>query len=154
MDYIPWIRSYVGNQEIILNFSGGIITNQKNEILLQLRSDKKLWGLPGGAVEKGESVEHTAIREILEETDLQVEITSLLGIYSRYFDTYPNGDKAQTITTMFIFETIEIEGSHSAWNTETLDLRFFSRDNLPEIANQQHKDAIQDYFSGKLGFYR
>lgn len=29
MDYIPWIRSYVGNQEIILNFSGGIITNQK-----------------------------------------------------------------------------------------------------------------------------
>lgn len=70
MDYIRWIRSYVGNQEIILNFSGGILTNQNNEILLQLRSDKKLWGLPGGAIEKGESVERAAIREVLEETGI------------------------------------------------------------------------------------
>lgn len=152
MDYIRWIRSYVGNQEIILNFSGGILTNQNNEILLQLRSDKKLWGLPGGAIEKGESVERAAIREVLEETGIQVKITALLGIYSNYFDTYPNGDKAQTITTMFIFETIE--SSISIHNAETLDLRFFSRDNLPEIANQQHEDAIRDYFSGKTGFYR
>lgn len=152
MDYIRWIRSYVGNQEIVLNFSGGIVTNQNNEILLQLRSDKKLWGLPGGAIEKGESVERAAIREVLEETGIQVKITALLGIYSNYFDTYPNGDKAQTITTMFIFETIE--GSISIHNAETLDLRFFSRDNLPEIANQQHEDAIRDYFSGALGFYR
>lgn len=152
MDYIRWIRSYVGNQEIILNFSGGILTNQNNEILLQLRSDKKLWGLPGGAVEKGESVERAAIREVLEETGIQVKITALLGIYSNYFDIYPNGDKAQTITTMFIFEAIE--GSLSIDNTETLDLRFFSRDNLPEIANQQHEDAIRDYFTEEIGYYR
>lgn len=152
MDYIHWIRSYIGNQEIILNFSGGIVTNQNNEILLQLRSDKKLWGLPGGAIEKGESVERAAIREVLEETGLQVKVTELLGIYSNYFDTYPNGDKAQTITTMFIFETIE--GSISFDHIETLDLRFFSRDNLPEIVNQQHEDAIKDYFSGEIGFYR
>lgn len=142
MDYIRWIRSYVGNQEIILNFSGGILTNQNNEILLQLRSDKKLWGLPGGTIEKGESVERAAIREVLEETGIQVKITALLGIYSNYFDTYPNGDKAQTITTMFIFETIE--SSISIDHAETLDLRFFSRDNLPEIANQQH-----DIFQGR-----
>ncbi|AEB30873.1 putative NTP pyrophosphohydrolase [Carnobacterium sp. 17-4] len=152
MDYIPWIRNYIGNQEIILNFSGGIITNQKKEILLQLRSDKKLWGLPGGAVEKGESVEQTAIREVLEETALHVEVVALLGVYSNYFDTYPNGDKAQTITTMFIFKLVE--GNLSLENSETLDLGFFSRTNLPEIANQQHRDAIKDYFSGDLGFYR
>ena len=152
MDYIPWIRNYIGNHEIILNFSGGIITNQKNEILLQLRSDKKLWGLPGGAVEKGESVEQTAIREVLEETALHVKVVSLLGVYSNYFDTYPNGDKAQTITTMFIFKLVE--GNLSIENSETLDLRFFSKTNLPEIANQQHRDAIKDYFSGELGFYR
>lgn len=152
MDYIPWIRSYIGNQEIILNFSGGIVTNQKNEILLQLRSDKKMWGLPGGAVEKGESVEQTAIREVLEETSLRVKVVSLLGVYSNYFDAYPNGDKAQTITTMFVFKLVE--GNLSLGNSETLDLGFFSKTNLPEIANQQHRDAIKDYFSGKLGFYR
>lgn len=152
MDYISWIRSYIGNQEIILNFSGGIVTNQKNEVLLQLRSDKNLWGLPGGAVEKGETVEQAAVREVLEETGLHVKVVSLLGIYSNYFDTYTNGDKAQTITTMFIFKLVE--GNLSIENSETLDLEFFSKTNLPEIANQQHKDAIKDYFSGELGFYR
>ena len=152
MDYISWIRSYIGSQEIILNFSGGIVTNQKNEVLLQLRSDKNLWGLPGGAVEKGETVEQAAVREVLEETGLHVKVVSLLGVYSNYFDTYPNGDKAQTITTMFIFKLVE--GNLSIENSETLDLGFFSKTNLPEIANQQHKDTIKDYFSGELGFYR
>ncbi|WP_313467084.1 NUDIX hydrolase [Carnobacterium sp.] len=153
MDYIKWIRSYVGHREIILNFAGGIITNEKNEILLQLRTDKKLWGLPGGVVERGESVEQAAKREVTEETGLQVEVDSLLGIYSAYFDTYPNGDKAQTITTMFIFKTAkgELTVGDAA---ETLDLKFFSQDNLPQIANQQHKDAIQDFFSEKRGIYR
>ena len=41
MDYISWIRSYIGNQEIILNFSGVIVTNQKNEILLNAIHIKK-----------------------------------------------------------------------------------------------------------------
>ena len=153
MDYIKWIRSYVGHKEIILNFSGGIVTNEKNEILLQLRTDKHLWGLPGGAVEKGESVEQASKREVTEETGLQVEVDSLLGIYSAYFDNYPNGDKAQTITTMFIFKMVKgdlIVGDVE----ETLAVKFFSQENLPKIANQQHKDAIQDYFSNKRGVYR
>ena len=153
MDYIQWIRSYVGHREIILNFSGGIVTNEKNEVLLQLRTDKQLWGLPGGAVEKGESVEQAAKREVIEETGLQVEVVSLLGIYSAFFDTYPNGDKAQTITTMFTFKVIK--GELVVGDTkETLNLKFFSQENLPEIANQQHKDAIQDFFSNKRGIYR
>lgn len=153
MDYIQWIRNYVGHREIILNFSGGIVINEKKEILLQLRTDKKLWGLPGGAVEKGESVEQAAKREVIEETGLQVEVDSLLGIYSAYFDTYPNGDKAQTITTMFIFKVVkgELMVGDAA---ETLELKFFSQENLPEIANQQHKDAIQDFFSNKRGVYK
>lgn len=153
MDYIQWIRRYVGHREIILNFAGGIITNEKKEILLQLRTDKNLWGLPGGAVEKGESVEQAAQREVTEETGLYVEVDFLLGIYSAYFDTYPNGDKAQTITTMFIFKVIKGELMVGDAG-ETLDLKFFSQEHLPEMANQQHKDAIQDFFSNKRGVYR
>lgn len=59
INYIKDIRSLVGNQNIILNFAGGVLVNNKNEILLQRRSDSKLWGLPGGAMELGETGQKT-----------------------------------------------------------------------------------------------
>lgn len=56
-DYIRYIREKVGHDLIFLNFAGGIIYNEQNEILLQKRGDRNEWGLPGGAMELGESLE-------------------------------------------------------------------------------------------------
>lgn len=56
----------MGQDLIFLNFAGGIVYNDLNEILLQKRGDRNMWGLPGGAMELGESLEETAKREILE----------------------------------------------------------------------------------------
>lgn len=55
----------------------------------------------GGLVELGESLEEAAIREVKEESGYNVEITSLYGIYSKYFAIYSNGDEAQTVCTLF-----------------------------------------------------
>ncbi len=146
MDYIKWIRSKVGNEKIILNFTSGILCIS-NKILLQRRRDKNKWGLPGGAIELGESAEETIKREFLEETGLVISDVKLQNIYSKYEDTYPNGDKAQVITIAYVVNVKELKSINNFSNSETLELKFFKFDELKdvEIVNQQHIDMISDF---------
>lgn len=152
-DYIKWIRSKVGHDTIILNFSGAIITNEKGQILLQKRSDKEeLWGFLGGAIEVGESIEETAIREVKEESGLDIKIDYLIGVYSKYFTQYPNGDHAQSIC--YTFKGTVTGGTISIDNKETFELKFFDRDKLPKLFLKQHEDILEDYLADRRGAYR
>ena len=152
-DYIKWIRSKVGHDTIILNFAWACITNEKGEILLQRRSgEENIWGLPGGAIEIGESIEEAAIREVREETGLNIEVDYLVGVYSKYFNECKNGDKFQAICYFFCGHIID--GELHKDNVETFDLKYFSRDNLPPIFVDQHSDVINDFFDGKKAVYR
>jgi 8-oxo-dGTP pyrophosphatase MutT (NUDIX family) len=148
-NYIHWLRDKVGKDTVILNHSGACITNDKGELLLQKRIDTGLWALPGGAMEIGESALETLFREVKEETGFVVKIESLVGIYSKYFHIYPNGDKAQTIAIVFDCSIIENQGQGQDQGQETSVIRFFPTDNLPEIINNQHQEAILDFISGK-----
>lgn len=152
-DYIKWIRSKVGHDTIILNFSAVIITNEKGEILLQKRGEKEdIWGLPGGAVEIGESIEEAAIREVKEETGFDIKVDYLIGVYSKYFTEYPNGDVAQSICNSF--KGTITGGQLSIDNNETIDLQYFNKDNIPNLFVKQYSDMINDFFENKKSIYR
>ena len=66
----------------ILPSTNGVVFNNRGEVLLQKRADNGCWGLPGGRVDIGESVEQGAVREVLEETGINVTVKRLIGIYS------------------------------------------------------------------------
>ncbi|WP_150268119.1 NUDIX hydrolase [Paenibacillus tepidiphilus] len=151
-DYIRWIRGKVGHEPIILNFAGGIICNEQDEVLLQRRGDTNTWGFPGGALELGESADEAAVREILEETGLTVRTERLIGVYTKYFNRYPNGDAAQTIA--FFFECNVTGGELTVDGGETLELKFFPKNSLPPLFVKQHQDAYEDWLGGRYGAYR
>ena len=143
----------MGHDEIHVNFGVAVILNEQGEILLQKRTDKNKWGLPGGVVELGESHSEAAIRESLEETGLKVKSKGLLGIYSgpKYRILYPNGDKVQSVAVAFYVEVVggKLKTENDSNDSETLELRYFSKNNLPEIAGPDFEDIINDAFAGK-----
>lgn len=148
-NYIQWIRERVGHEPIFLNFAAAFILNERGEILLQKRGDMLAWGLPGGALELGESAEEAMLREVFEETGLRVKVVAFLGAYTRYFQDYPNGDRAQSIAFFFICSIVsgELQIDHH----ETLDLRFFPPTEAPILFNQQSQDAFTDFVCGRRG---
>lgn len=60
MSYISSLREVIGNRPIITI----LVINQKKEVLMQFRSDTLDWGLPGGSMELGETLEEVAAREV------------------------------------------------------------------------------------------
>jgi ADP-ribose pyrophosphatase YjhB (NUDIX family) len=84
--------------------TAGVACVADGAILLVRRADDGTWCLPGGRVEFGESVEACAAREFAEETGRGVELTGLLGVYSRPDDQvhrYPDGTVAQFVGVVF-----------------------------------------------------
>src|SRR5919199_4691138 len=80
-----------------------VVVNDQGELLLQKRSDNDLWGLPGGAMNLGESIGQAVVREVREETGLEVQPTGLVGIYSDpgHVIAYANGEVRQEFSFSF-----------------------------------------------------
>ena len=124
--------------------AAAIILNSKNQIFLQSRADRDKWGLPGGCQELGERFQDTIIREIKEETNLDVkeedlELVDIVSGESRRND-YPNGDVVINNTVLYCIKKYSGE---LKWDNESKNMKFFDIDKLPE--NQNDPDLIQIY---------
>ncbi|MEY8350391.1 NUDIX hydrolase [Bacillus cereus] len=67
-----------------------IYNQEKNQILMVHNLEQDAWSLPGGAVEKGETLEATVVREVKEETGLTVEIQGIVAINEKFFTEVGN----------------------------------------------------------------
>ncbi|AVK64156.1 ADP-ribose pyrophosphatase [Lactobacillus sp. CBA3606] len=141
-NYIQEIRALVGHKPIILNTAAGILVDEQQRVLLNLRTDTHNWSLPGGYLEYGETYATACVREYEEDSGLKVEIVAPIGIFDRGETAYPNGDIAQTITRLFLVRAVGGQVLRQATN-ETLKLAYFDFDQLPPLLNQQTADLIK-----------
>ncbi|WP_341779228.1 NUDIX hydrolase [Levilactobacillus sp. HBUAS70063] len=150
-NYIQEIRGLVGHRPLILNAAGAILVNDRQEVLLNLRTDTHNWSLPGGYLEYGETFDQACVREYKEDAGLDVEIVKPLGLFDQGFTTYPNGDQTQVISRLYLVKPV---GGHTLQTAtdETLDLQYFPFDQLPPLLNQQTADMLaagRDYFAAQ-----
>ena len=144
MDYIHELRKLTGPRKLILNCAGALIIRD-NKILFQRRADNGRWGLIGGLLEMNETYEEAALREIREETGLEVKLDSFLGIFHNHDMIWSNGDAAHVISAMF---TASIVSGEPRIDEESYELRFFDRGEIPELFAADHIAALEAYFTG------
>ena len=100
------------------------VINDAGEVLLIRRSDNDNWALPGGAVDLGESLTQAAIRETLEESGIDCEVTGLSGIYTDpgHILLYTsNGEARQEFSIVL---TARATGGQPATSSETSEVRW------------------------------
>ncbi len=144
MDYIHDLRKLTGPRKLILN-CGGVVIEKDGKVLFQRRADNGKWGLIGGLVEMNETYAQAAVREAREETGLEVKLTGFLGIFHNHDMVWANGDAAHVISAMY---TAEIVSGEPRIDEESFELRFFGKDEFPELFAEDHIAALEAWRSG------
>ncbi len=115
----------------------------QGQVLLTKREDFEVWCLPGGGVDEGESLAEAAIRETKEETGLEVELTQLVGVYSR-LGGFPD-------VHIVLYLARPVGGEIRLQPGETVEVGYFPFDQLPGEMLFGQKQRILDAVAGKSG---
>lgn len=125
--------------------ASAIVINGDGKILLHRRSDNDLWGLPGGAMEIGESIGETVIREVEEETGLDVVPDYISGIYTNphHVIAFSDGEVRQEFSVCF---ACRIVGGELQVSEESFEIAFFAPEEIERLnMHPANRLRIQHY---------
>lgn len=137
--YLERKRQYRGPSpcvDVILEREGAVL-------LIERKNPPHGWALPGGFVDYGESAEDAAVREAMEEVQVEVELVRQLHTYSA-----PDRDPRQhTLSVVFVARFKHPDATPQGAD-DAKACRFFPRDALPDLAFD-HRQILEDYFTGR-----
>lgn len=131
---------------------GGVVQNDKGEILLILRLGK--WDLPKGKQDEGENLEECALREVSEETGL-TQITSDGAIYNTFHSYSQNGTLVIKETAWFAMKALGIENLAPQNDEGITEIRWVKKEDLNEYLKNTYQTIIEvlhHFFISKENF--
>ena len=134
-DYIPYMRKMIGHKRMLTVGLCCLILNEKNQLLLEKRTDNGLYCIPGGSLDFDETVIEGVKREVKEETGILLKEVSLFMIQSgnKMQLSYPNGDVTDYMDLCFIARVdstdIDLNKEH---DDESSLIAFYDLDKLPK----------------------
>lgn len=131
--FLRALREKVGNDLLVLPTVAGLVTDDRDRVLMIRHSRDGNWVLPGGCMEPDEYPADRLVAEMREETGLEVRPTKLVGVYggTGCRVDYPNGDQVSCVVSLFACEAVG--GTLKPDGEESLDVRFFSEDELVSL---------------------
>ncbi|MBQ8142962.1 MAG: NUDIX domain-containing protein [Bacilli bacterium] len=151
IDYIPYMRKMIGHERMLSVGLSALIINEKEEVLLEKRSDNGLYCLPGGSIDLDEKVKEGVIREVFEETGLLLkkEDLHLFMIKSgkEMEIVYPNGDVTDYCDLVFFVRVNSKDVTLKAQDEESTSISFVSLASLPKVEEMLRgtMEPIQKY---------
>jgi ADP-ribose pyrophosphatase YjhB (NUDIX family) len=132
MDYVGDLRKSIGHKPLLMVGATVLCLNKQNELLMIRRAESGNWGVPGGAMELGETIEETGRRELLEETNLEAGGMELFGVFSgpELYYRYANGDEVYNVSVVYL--TKATHGEVELRDGEHIGFGYFPLHNLPE----------------------
>jgi len=110
------------------------ITNEAGLLLVEQNYGQNYWSLPGGKVETNETIEQAAVREVKEETGLEVRLLKTIGLYLK------PGEDGLAIT----FEG-QVEGGILRAEAEIRKCEYFPTDRLPSHIRDHFWQRLEDF---------
>lgn len=131
-EYYAQIRRKLGASLILVPAVAAIIRDETGRILFQRQHDGT-WSLPAGAIEPGENPAQAIVREVREETSLEVNPERIIGIFGGpgFRHRYPNGDEVEY--TIVLFECSQVSSAKQFHSEETDRLEYFALQEMPAL---------------------
>jgi 8-oxo-dGTP diphosphatase len=124
------MRTHIGHDLLLLPGVGAIVVDGDGRLLFGRRSDTGRWSVVAGMVEPGEQPAETVVREVREETGVDVVVERVLGVATHPVD-YPNGDRCNYFSVTFLCRAVG--GAARVNDDESLEVGWFDPADLPDL---------------------
>lgn len=129
-------------------FCGAVVTIENGNIILIQKTEKKhhgRWSLPGGMVEKKESIMAALQKHLQEQIGCVFRLKGLVGVYNWY------NEEEKTFEIYCIYHAIEQKGERKSDAPEVMEVKEFS---LQEILNMPKESLIKEQFQKIMKDFR